>query len=151
MASITLNDPQMLKRTATDAGFDAPAPSKSRLTSIRHHSLSFQPDNGARLLGICQDNEVIQSLLSSSIVRVLEAVGFHEANPVAVESFKAEVEECELLFIRICTHFIQTNMAQTWFISLPVLDGLCYPPDVYRQSHRTFFMPLMRISSPYDH
>ncbi|MCJ1323062.1 hypothetical protein MMC15_008413 [Xylographa vitiligo] len=99
MASITLNDPQMLKRTATDAGFDAPAPSKSRLTSIRHHSLSFQPDNGARLLGICQDNEVIQSLLSSSIVRVLEAVGFHEANPVAVESFKAEVEEYMVHFL----------------------------------------------------
>ncbi|MCJ1385862.1 hypothetical protein MMC17_008986 [Xylographa soralifera] len=99
MAPITLNEPQSLKRTSTDAGFDAQAPSKSCLTSVHHHSLSFRTDTASRQLGICQDNEVIQSLLSSSIVRVLEAVGFHEANPVAVESFRAEVEEYMVHFL----------------------------------------------------
>ncbi|MCJ1393315.1 hypothetical protein MMC18_006187 [Xylographa bjoerkii] len=99
MAPITSNDPQSLKRTSTDAGFDAPVPSKTRLTSVYHHSLSFRPDTTGQELGICQDNKAIQSLLSSSIVRVLEAVGFHEANPVAVESFRAEVEEYMVHFL----------------------------------------------------
>ena len=151
MAPITLNDPQSLKRTSTNAGFHAPAHSKSCLTSIHHHSLSFRPDTLGRQLGICQDNEVIQSLLSSSIVRALEAVGFHEAHPIAVESFRAEVEECERSRIHICTQSILTNRVQTWFTSLPVLGSLCYPPDAYRRSHRTFFTPLTHISSPYDH
>ncbi|MCJ1437728.1 hypothetical protein MMC27_007115 [Xylographa pallens] len=99
MAPITLNDPLSLKRTSRDAGFDAPVHSKSCLTSIHHHSLSFRPDTVGRQLDICQDNEVIQSLLASSIVRALEAVGFHEAHPLAVESFRAEVEEYMVHFL----------------------------------------------------
>ena len=138
---MTLNNPQSLKRTFTDAGFDAPAPSKSCLSSIRDHSLTVRPEIGGRQSGMCQDNEIIQYLLSSSIVRVLEAVGFHEASPVAVESFKAEVEECELPRILICVQFIKTDMTQIWSISWPVLGSLCYPPDVHRRSHRTFFTP----------
>ena len=96
MVSITSDDPQSLKRTSTDAGFNAPAFSKSRLMSIRQHSPLFGQAITDRYLGVCQDNELIQSLLSSSIARVLEAVGFEEANPVAVESFRAAVEECKL-------------------------------------------------------
>ncbi|MCJ1397226.1 hypothetical protein MMC11_000418 [Xylographa trunciseda] len=99
MAPVTLNDPQSLKRTSIDAELDAPGPRKSRLTSLRHHSLSLRPETAGRQLGICQNNEIIQSLLSSSIVRALEAVGFHEANPVAVESFRAEVEEYMVHFL----------------------------------------------------
>ena len=36
----------------------------------------------------------MQFLLTRSIALALEAVGFESADPVAVESFRAETEEC---------------------------------------------------------
>lgn len=92
-----LDETHPLKRTSTIAGFDAPAINKHGLHSLKHHSLHWHQDGADLHSGICQDDEVMQSLLARSILLALEAVGFEHADPVAVESFKAEVEECELL------------------------------------------------------
>ncbi|MCJ1250711.1 hypothetical protein MMC30_007939 [Trapelia coarctata] len=89
MAPISLDATHPLKRTATDAGYNEPAPSKRRV----HHSLRWQQDTAGLSVATCQDDELTQSLLSRSIVLALEAVGFEQADPVAVDSFEAEVEE----------------------------------------------------------
>ena len=92
MAPVSLEVPHSLKRTATDAGHHEPAPSKRRV----HHSIRWQQDTAGLSIATSQDDELIQSLLSRSIVLALEAVGFERADPVAIESFRAEVEECRL-------------------------------------------------------
>lgn len=89
---MSLDATHPLKRTAADAGYHEPAPSKRRI----HHSLHWQQDTAGLSVATCQDDELIQSLLSRSIVLALKAVGFEQADPVAVESFRAEVEECML-------------------------------------------------------
>ena len=97
MAAITSDSLYALKRTSTDAGHDTPAPSKHHIaTSYHHHSLHWRQELPAGISsGVCQDEAVIQSLLAHSIVLALESVGFQLADPVALESFRADVEECK--------------------------------------------------------
>ena len=109
MAPITSDNLYALKRTSTAAGHDTLAPSKHRIaTSYHHHSLHWRQDLPAGVSsGICQDEAVIQSLLVHSIVLALESIGFEYADPVALESFRAGVEECKLIAI---THHLKLEL-----------------------------------------
>ena len=100
MAPVTSDSLYALKRTSTEAGHDAPAPSKHRIaTSYHHHSLHWRQDLPAGTSsGVCQDEAVIQSLLVNSIVLALESIGFEHADPVALESFRAGAEECKYYY-----------------------------------------------------
>lgn len=95
MAPIGLHATHPLKRTASDAGYKEQTRSKRRV----HHSLHWRQDTAGVSIAASQDDELIQSLLSRSIVLALQAVGFEQADPVAVESFRAEVEECRLSYL----------------------------------------------------
>lgn len=66
--------------------------SKKRV--LRHHKPTWNLDNSRRYEAPCQNEESIQFLLVRSISLALAAVGFEAAEPLAVESLRAEVEEC---------------------------------------------------------
>ncbi|MCJ1471437.1 hypothetical protein MMC13_000076 [Lambiella insularis] len=93
MAPIESDEARPLKRTSTTAGFDAP------IIALKHHSLHWQQKDAGLRSGICQDDEVLQTLLRRSIMLALDAVGFENADPIAIESFQAEVEEYMLHFL----------------------------------------------------
>ena len=76
------------------ADLDAP-PAKRQCSGLVHrHKLKWNLESSGPLFWLCQDEEITQSLLTRSISLALEAVGFVAADPVAIESFRAEVEEC---------------------------------------------------------
>lgn len=77
------------------ADLDAPVAKKRCTGLVHHHRLKWSLDRTGPLFLPCQDEEVIQSLLTRSISLALEAVGFDAVDPVAIESFRAEVEECK--------------------------------------------------------
>lgn len=67
-------------------------PSKKRV--LRHHKPTWNPDHSRRHDAPRQNEESVQFLLVRSISLALAAVGFEAAEPLAVESLRAEVEEC---------------------------------------------------------
>jgi hypothetical protein len=85
-----------LKRMASETSeLEAPASKRLRGNLLRYHS--FQPyqetaDQDSALL----PQPAIDQLLSRSISLVLSHDGMEMADPVALESFRAQVEECGL-------------------------------------------------------
>ena len=77
------------------ADLDAPAAKKHCPGLAHRHKLKWNHERTGPLFSPCQDEEVIQSLLTRSISLALEAVGFGAADPMAIEGFRAKVEECE--------------------------------------------------------
>ncbi|KAI9826680.1 MAG: hypothetical protein M1819_007314 [Sarea resinae] len=70
-----------------------PEPHVAKRMRIHHHQMrhrSSSPRDGRSDL---PDPESIQDLLTRSLVLALEAVGFDAADPVALESFRGEVDE----------------------------------------------------------
>ena len=72
----------------------------------------------------CADEIIIQSLLTRSVSLALEVVGFEFADPVAIESFRADVQECKSRIHKI---------SRTRRILLTLLDMAHFLADV-RQS-----------------
>ena len=83
-----------LKRSSTAAGFDAPNPNKLRITSVHHHRLHWKQPQRKPHPCPSQNEEAVRSSLSRSIGLALRAIGFKYAEPVALDSFGSEVEEC---------------------------------------------------------
>lgn len=94
MAPMTVEDIRSQKRNSTTADFDLPPAKKQHLRHVRHHKLTWQPDEAIRRQTSPQDEESAQALLARSIALALEAVGFEGVDPMAIESFRAEAEEC---------------------------------------------------------
>ena len=82
------------------ADLDAPAAKKHCPGLAHRHKLRWNPERTGLLFSPCQDEEIVQSLLTRSISLALEAVGFEAADPIAIESFRAEVDECKPWFCR---------------------------------------------------
>lgn len=97
MAPNPLSETLLGKRSSTDAGFDAgfDAPVATKKQHYHHqHNIRWK-DKLSVPAAFNQSDEAIQNELSRSIALVLEAVGFERADPVALESFRALVEECK--------------------------------------------------------
>jgi len=94
MAPLTVGNVRSQKRNSTTANLDLPPTKKQYFCHGRHHKLNWRPNETIRLQLPAQDEETAQTLLTRSIVLALEAVGFQGAEPLAVESFRAETEEC---------------------------------------------------------
>ena len=94
MAPMAIDDLRSEKRNSTTADFDLPSTKKQRSRPPRHHKLIWGPTEAIRQQACLQDEESAQALLMRSIALALEAVGFEGADPVAIESFRAETEEC---------------------------------------------------------
>lgn len=90
-----VNDVRSQKRNSTTANLDLPPTKKQHLRHSRHHKLTWRPDVTIRSQLPAQDEESAQALLTRSIALALEAVGFQGADAVAIESFRAETEECK--------------------------------------------------------
>ena len=76
------------------ADLDVPLAKKRCPGHVHHHKPRWNPVSNGEMFSPCQDEAVVQSLLTRAISLALEAVGFGAADPVAIESFSAEVEEC---------------------------------------------------------
>ena len=99
MAPISFDEMQTLKRSSLEAGLDEREfPSKKRISFSHHHSLHWRPQAADLAAAVCPDHDAIQSLLSRSIALVLDVVGFKHAEPVAIESFRADVQACERVY-----------------------------------------------------
>lgn len=62
-----------------------------------HHHVSRWNQQASRQSRLpIQDQDAVQFLLTRSIGLALDAVGFTGAEAIAVESFRAEVEECTI-------------------------------------------------------
>lgn len=99
MALLPVNDVYSLKRNAITADLDLPPAKRQHLRLARHHKLSWVPNEDIRVQSSPQNEESAQFLLTRSIALALEAVGFESADPVAIESFRAETEEYILRFL----------------------------------------------------
>ena len=95
MAPMALEDAIPIKRTSTVAEFDNPVAKKLHRESLRRHAPTWNLDHHRRQEAPCQDGEIVQHLLTRSVSLALAAVGFDAAEPRAMESFRAEVEECK--------------------------------------------------------
>ncbi len=91
---MTVDNVRYQKRNSTTANFDLPPTKKQCFRHGRHHKLTWRPDESIRHQLPAQDEESAQTMLTRSIALALEAVGFQGADPVAIESFRAETEEC---------------------------------------------------------
>lgn len=96
MAPIIPADAPMLKRSSSTAGFDVPPVVKR----LHHHGLERRQYLPDQFEPPFQDGEAAHYLLTRALGLALEAVGFEGADPVAIESFRALVEECELAHLQ---------------------------------------------------
>ena len=94
MAPMAVYSSHSLKRTSSVAEFDTPAAKKLNRGPLRHHRPLWDLHRQQRLNTLWQDQEAAQSMLTRSIGLALHAVGFEVADPVAIESFRCDVEEC---------------------------------------------------------
>lgn len=99
MAPMAINAPSF-KRTSTTAEFEFPVAKKQNRGTWHHHKPTWNLESSRRFNAPCQDDKAIQSLLSRSIGLALDAVGFEAAESIALESFRAQVEECTSSFTR---------------------------------------------------
>lgn len=97
MAPMALEETHPVKRTSTDAKFDIPFAKKQNRGNLRHHKPVWDLQRPTRLAAPGQDEGKIQALLTRSLALALEGVGFEGAEPIAMESFRATVEECTAL------------------------------------------------------
>ena len=91
MAPNPAHEAQASKRSAAQAGLDWPAVAKHKRL---HHHLHWKQNNRSPA-STCDDEELIRQQLLRAISLALEAVGFTHADPVALESLRAQAEECE--------------------------------------------------------
>ena len=96
MAPMALEDTHSVKRTSTEAEFDVPFAKKQHRGGLRHHKPGWDLQRPSRLAAPGPDGERIQALLTRSLALALEVVGFEGAEPMAIESFRAAVEECTI-------------------------------------------------------
>lgn len=101
MAPMALEDTHPVKRTSTEAEFDIPSAKKQNRGSVRHHKPAWDLQRPTRFAAPDQDEEKTQSLLTRSLALALEVVGFDGAEPMAMESFRAAVEECTIRVVEI--------------------------------------------------
>lgn len=94
---MALEDTHPTKRTSTQANFDIPF-AKKRNRGIHHHKSAWDLQRSVRLAAPGPDEENIQALLTRSIALALEVAGFMGAEPMAMESFRAAIEECTTHF-----------------------------------------------------
>lgn len=94
MAPMALEDMHPVKRTSTDAQFDIPFAKKQNRGALRHHKPVWDLQRSTRLAAPGQDEGEIQALLTRSLALALGVAGFDGAEPMAMESFRAAVEEC---------------------------------------------------------
>lgn len=91
---MAVHNSHSLKRTSSTAEFNTPAAKKLNRGPIKHHKATWDIQRELRLTSSWQDEESAQSLLTRLIGLALDAVGFEAADPVAIESFRCDVEEC---------------------------------------------------------
>ena len=96
MALLQAEANKSLKRTSSHAGFNDSSQVKLRRTQIHHHSLRHKSKAGNGQTAALQDYAQAQELLDRSIALALQAVGFQAVEPLALQSFRGLVEECEL-------------------------------------------------------
>lgn len=90
-------DPPSLKRTSTTADLETPVAKKQNLVNLRHHQPTWDLSRLGKLDLPCLEEDLVHSLLTRSIALALKAVGFEAAEPLAIESFGAEAQECRCL------------------------------------------------------
>lgn len=90
-------DPPSLKRTSTTADLETPVAKKQNLGNLRHHQPTWDLTRLRKLDPPCLEEDLVHSLLTRSIALALNAVGFEAAEPLAIESFGAEAQECRCL------------------------------------------------------
>ena len=83
-----------MKRPADTTFFHEAHPSK-RMRQV-HHSIKHKRALAHESANALQDESVAQSQLLRAITLALSAQGYAKVNPVALEEFRAEVEECKL-------------------------------------------------------
>ncbi len=83
-----------LKRTSPAEHRETPPSKRQRQGLKHHHQLRHTQRSHNGIASVPQDESLIQTLLSRSVGLALDAVGFDGADPVAAESFRAQVEEC---------------------------------------------------------
>lgn len=93
---MALEDTHPVKRTSTEAEFDVPFAKKQNRGNLRHHKPAWDLQKPARLASPSQDEEEIQTLLTRSLALALGVAGFEAAEPMAMASFQAEVQECTI-------------------------------------------------------
>jgi transcription initiation factor TFIID subunit 8 len=81
------------KRSADDAGLDAPGSPKKLKHYHHHHRIHHKQHVEGSVTLITPDGELLRTQLLRSITLALKAVGFERADSIALESFKYEVEE----------------------------------------------------------
>lgn len=86
--------PSTLKRSSP-SDFELTPPAKRQDRRKRHHALRYSQLPHQDTASISQDESIVPTLLSRSVSLALGAVGFKGADPVAVESFRAQAEECK--------------------------------------------------------
>jgi hypothetical protein len=96
MPGFLLPDPSRstMKRAAESIFFDEAHPPK-RMRQVHHTIKHRQPFASESIAGV-QNESVFQSQLLRAITLALSAQGYDEAQPLALEAFRAEVEECKL-------------------------------------------------------
>ena len=98
LTAMALSQPEAkknLKRSPSNAGSHDPSQTKLRRIQT-HHSLRHKSKAPIGQSSSLLDYTQYQDLLNRSIVLALEAVGFHAAKPLALQSFRALVEQCKL-------------------------------------------------------
>lgn len=95
MAPMAIDQPS-LKRSSTTADLETPLAKKQNLGNLRHHQPTWDLCR-LREQGPCLEQDSVHSLLTRSIALALNAVGFEAAEPLAIESFGAEAQECRYL------------------------------------------------------
>lgn len=89
-------DQSLLKRSSTTADLEMPLAKKQNLGNLRHHQPTWDLCR-LREPVPCLEEDSVHSLLTRSIALALNAVGFEAAEPLAIESFGAEAQECRCL------------------------------------------------------
>ena len=100
MAPMAIYEPQQRKRSASDAHLDNPSRKKIQSRQSRHHKATWDPQQSQRRDASLQDGDTAEALLTRAISLALEAVGFEAVGPMALESFRMNVEEC--MALQIC-------------------------------------------------
>lgn len=94
-----------------------------------HHNLHHKQSSEAGLLPAMQDRAFYGAQLIRSISIALAAVGFDSVKPTALESFRAEVEECMRPYsISLTTEVKAMLTLRARHASLPT-----YSPHIYER------------------
>ena len=94
MTPMPIDDMKFLKRNSTTANLDTPVAKKLNYGPLRHHKPLWLNTQAERDRAAPLDAESFDCLLERSIALALEAVGFADAEPRALESFREATEEC---------------------------------------------------------